>query len=189
MNSTELRRHLRAPNGHDDATPPWRLSLWDFALAFYARPGIEAACLTLQDGAGLDVNALLWACWLDAHDLTPEAELANDDHPLWTELRAWQREITLPLRRQRRALKKQALANPAIAELRETIKHAELLSEREALARLEAIASAGQGIRPLGEGDPGLARRLGAWLPAPTFPHLRALCRLQARLDPPTPSD
>lgn len=189
MDSTELRQHLRSPIGDDETSPAWRLPLWDFALAFYARPGIEAACLRLQDGAGLDVNALLWACWLDTHGLTAEAALADANHPLWAEVSAWQRQITAPLRRQRRALKEQALANPTIAELRETIKHAELLAEREALSRLEAIAAAGQGIRPLEEGEAGLARRLSAWLTTPTFPLLRALCILQARLDPPIPSD
>ncbi|WP_458526639.1 TIGR02444 family protein [Onishia taeanensis] len=188
MDSTELRQHLRGPID-DEAAPAWRLSLWDFALTFYARPGIEAACLRLQDGAGLDVNALLWACWLDTHGLTPEAALADAAHPLWAEVSAWQRQITAPLRHQRRTLKEQALTNPAIAELREAIKQAELLAEREALARLEAIAATGRGIRPLREGDASLARRLGGWLSRPTFSHLRALCILQARLDPPSPAD
>ncbi|WP_136254833.1 TIGR02444 family protein [Onishia niordana] len=189
MDSTELRRHLRAPIDNDDTTPPWQLTLWDFALTFYARPGIEAACLQLQDGAGLDVNALLWACWLDTHGLTPEEALADATHPLWAEVSAWQEQITSPLRRQRRALKEQALANPAIAELRETIKQAELLAEREALWQLQTMASSGQGIRPLNDRDPGLARRLCAWLTTPTFSDLRALSILQARLDPPGPSD
>ncbi|RAR58607.1 uncharacterized protein (TIGR02444 family) [Onishia taeanensis] len=189
MDSTELRQHLRAPIGDDNTSPAWRRSLWDFALAFYARPGIEAACLHLQDSADLDVNALLWACWLDTHGLTPEAELAAGDHPLWADIWAWQDQITSPLRRQRRALKEQALANPAIAELRETIKHAELLAERETLTRLQALASTGQGIRPLSDEDPHLARRLSIWLSAPTFSDLRALHTLQARLDPPSPSD
>ncbi|WP_168015764.1 TIGR02444 family protein [Halomonas salinarum] len=189
MNSTELRRHLRAPIGNNDTTSPWRLTLWDFALTFYARPGVEAACLRLQDGAGLDVNALLWACWLERHDLTPTADMAAADHPLWADVRTWQREITTPLRHQRRALKARANVNPDIAELRATIKHAELLAERETLAQLQAIASSGQGIRPLTDQDPGLARRLCAWLATPTFSDLRALSTLQARLDPPGPSD
>lgn len=188
MDSTELRRHLRGPID-DAARPAWRRSLWDFALAFYARPGIEAACLQLQDAGGLDVNALLWACWLDTHGLTPEEALADADHPLWGEVCAWQEQVTSPLRRQRRALKVQALANPAIAELRETIKQAELLAEREALTQLEALASTGQGIRPLTQTDPHLARRLSTWLAAPTFSDLRALHILKARLDPPSPSD
>lgn len=189
MNSTELRRHLRAPIGNNDTSLPWQQTLWDFALAFYARPDIEAACLRLQDGAGLDVNALLWACWLEGHGLTPTADLAAADHPLWADVRAWQREITTPLRHQRRALKARASSNSDIAELRATIKHAELLAEREALSQLQTMASSGQGIRPLNDRDPGLARRLCAWLTTPTFSDLRALSILQARLDPPGPSD
>ncbi|GAA5315917.1 MAG: hypothetical protein AseanaTS_11220 [Candidatus Pelagadaptatus aseana] len=39
--------------------------LWEFALATYARPGVESHCLTLQDGEGINVNVLLWSMWLD----------------------------------------------------------------------------------------------------------------------------
>jgi len=37
---------------------------WDFSLAVYRRPGVAAACLRLQDEAGVDVNLLLYFCWL-----------------------------------------------------------------------------------------------------------------------------
>ena len=37
---------------------------WDFALLVYRRDGVADACLALQDGHGIDVNVLLFCCWL-----------------------------------------------------------------------------------------------------------------------------
>ncbi len=37
---------------------------WDFALLVYRRDGVGEACLALQDGHGVDVNVLLFCCWL-----------------------------------------------------------------------------------------------------------------------------
>ncbi|MCH7711095.1 MAG: TIGR02444 family protein [Proteobacteria bacterium] len=37
---------------------------WDFALVVYRRDGVADACLALQDGHGIDVNVLLFCCWL-----------------------------------------------------------------------------------------------------------------------------
>ncbi len=37
---------------------------WDFALVVYRRDGVAEACLALQDGHGIDVNVLLFCCWL-----------------------------------------------------------------------------------------------------------------------------
>ena len=47
---------------------------WDYSLALYGRPGVEACCLRLQDRLGVDVNLLLLCCWLAArgHDTIGE---------------------------------------------------------------------------------------------------------------------
>ena len=37
---------------------------WDFALIVYRRDGVGDACLALQDAHGIDVNVLLFCCWL-----------------------------------------------------------------------------------------------------------------------------
>ncbi|QTF92644.1 TIGR02444 family protein [Halomonas sp. BM-2019] len=126
--STEMAAVLRARLLDDP--------LWDFALALYARPGVEAACLALQDEAGVDVCELLWRCWLLHHGARPgpsaEAGLAA--------VRCWQAEVTVPLRALRRRLKPEAATHSGIASLREALKHAELEAERETLGRLEALA-------------------------------------------------
>ncbi|WP_168169349.1 TIGR02444 family protein [Kushneria phosphatilytica] len=107
-----------------------------FALTLYGRPGVEAACLTLQDEGGLDVCELLWRCWLAHHGLAPgpatEAGLAD--------IRRWQREMTAPLRHRRRRLKSLATDEPRLETLRTHLKRAELESELEALTRLQALA-------------------------------------------------
>lgn len=70
-------------------------AFWDFSLALYRRPGVEAACLALQDRRGLDVNLLLWSLWL------AECGVALDQAILKrakTEAVDWQMEIVGPLR-------------------------------------------------------------------------------------------
>ncbi|RKR07430.1 uncharacterized protein (TIGR02444 family) [Kushneria sinocarnis] len=110
--------------------------LRSFALTLYDRPGVEAACLTLQDEGGLDVCELLWRCWLAHHGLAPGP--AAD--PGLAEIRRWQGEMTVPLRERRRRLKPLTLEQPQLETLRTHLKRAELASELEALARLQALA-------------------------------------------------
>ena len=47
-------------------------SFWSFSLTVYGRPGVEAACLELQDRFGADVNLALYCLWI-GRSLTPEA--------------------------------------------------------------------------------------------------------------------
>ncbi|MEZ5905345.1 MAG: TIGR02444 family protein [Geminicoccaceae bacterium] len=59
------------------AAPPWPdCAFWDFSLALYSRPGIEAACLKLQDEFGLDVNLVLLAAWTASRGMQIEPDLA-----------------------------------------------------------------------------------------------------------------
>lgn len=39
---------------------------WDFSLDVYQREGVGAACIELQERHGIDVNILLYCCWLGA---------------------------------------------------------------------------------------------------------------------------
>jgi len=154
--------------------------LWAFALALYARPGVEAACLALQDEAGVDVCELLWRCWLLHHGARPgpaaEAELR--------EVRRWQAEVTAPLRTLRRRLKPEAASNAGVAALRETLKRAELEAEREALKRLERLVLMGEQRL-----DPAIGisaeKVLESALLLQKKTHLSTLQTLIASLDPP----
>jgi len=155
-----------------------KVSLWEFALAFYSRDGVEAACLRLQDEAGVDVCELLWHAWL--HHLG----LACDANP--AAVRRWQREVTAPLRQLRRTLKPAASARDSVAELRQTLKQAELQAEREALSRLARLAHDSEQLRALTPASPGLAERLATCLQVQKKPQLSALHTLQSQLDPPS---
>ena len=80
---------------------------WAYSLRVYAQPEIAAACLTLQDIAGLDVNCLLYALWLaDVRGYSLDETDWRDRLEILT---SWQAEITIPLRALRRALKAERL--------------------------------------------------------------------------------
>ncbi|WP_445010997.1 TIGR02444 family protein [Vreelandella stevensii] len=114
-------------------------SLWDFALAFYAQPGVEQACLTLQDAAEVDVCELLFHGWLYCHGLQAKREALAD---ISRERAHWQGQFTEPLRHLRRELKPQAAEDEAIDALRKSIKAAELQAERVNLQRWQQWAQA-----------------------------------------------
>ncbi len=168
--STELQPTLRA---HLQAMP-----LWDFALALYGRKGVERACLMLQDEAEVDVCELLWQCWLYHADVMFEAEPAG-----LAEVRRWQAEVTWPLRRLRRTLKGEAIRRPGVAELRQTLKHAELKAEADTLGRLEQL-TLNANLRRLPTPRPALTGHLADALKLQQKPHLQALHSLESALDP-----
>lgn len=119
LDSTRLQRLQQTP-------------LWDFALALYARPGVEAACLTLQEEGDQDVCEVLFHCWLYASGLEalPGAVARQREQRL-----QWQGRVTEVLRALRRDLKASATTSQSVAALRDTIKQAELMAERENLQR------------------------------------------------------
>jgi TIGR02444 family protein len=105
---------------------------WDFSLTVYARPGVPAACLDLQDRRGLDVNVLLFAAWAGMAcgvRLSAE-ELARVD----SAVEPWRGEVVRPLRAVRRRVKGEDAA------LYEQLKAAELAAERIQQDRLFAVS-------------------------------------------------
>ena len=48
--------------------------LWAFSLRHYARPGVKASCLALQDAHGLDVNVALACLWHEHRGGRPMSE-------------------------------------------------------------------------------------------------------------------
>lgn len=124
-------------------------ALWDWAVAAYARPGVEALCLRLQDEEGQSIPFLLWAAWLEAAGrAAPPPVLAQAVDTA----RRWEGEVVGPLRGVRRRLKR--LEAEA---LRQQVKAAELDAERALMTRLEALATA--------EGAGALAAAAAAWDP------------------------
>lgn len=112
--------------------------LWNHALALYARPGVEEACLTLQ-ALGGDVCLLLCGTWLQAQSVAVDETRIQ---ALQAVAGPWQREVVMPLRALRRQWREHALDDPQLAVLREQVKALELQAERTLLERLALVAQA-----------------------------------------------
>lgn len=84
---------------------------WDFALDVYRRPGVSDACLVLQERDHLDVNVLLFVCWVGASGggclSRAEIETGRDAVAVWHDA------VVRPLRGVRRILKGGLGAAPA----------------------------------------------------------------------------
>jgi uncharacterized protein (TIGR02444 family) len=110
------------------------------AVGLYGRPGVSAACLLLQERAGLDVNVLLMAAWtgakrkraLGAADIRRASALVAD----------WHAQIVIPLRAVRRRLKSGPAPAPSeqTDNLRAKIQDVEISAEIIELSRLQGLA-------------------------------------------------
>lgn len=125
--------------------------LWRFSLAFYTRPGVSEALISLQDRSGCDVNLMLFALWLGVsgrNRLTSE-ELGAADRVI----APIGHDLVEPLRALRRKLR----SNPDmdVQRLREEIKRIELAAERIVQHRLARLAG-------IPEGDPPQGTRVAA---------------------------
>ncbi len=75
---------------------------WNFSLEVYGGEGVARACLDLQDRRQVDVNVLLFCCWLGA---SGRGRIERADlQALIGRVQAWQREVIGPLRAARRRL-------------------------------------------------------------------------------------
>lgn len=146
------------------------MSLWDWTLETYARPGVPEATLVLQDEHGLNTSLLLWAAWAN-----PDREtLANG---VQTTVR-WDETVLWPLRNVRRTLKEIRAPFDDVARegLREDVKAAELRAEKVLMETLEALA--GQASEPDVLG--ALTRASWAWNSAPPAEALKVLAKAMA---------
>jgi uncharacterized protein (TIGR02444 family) len=152
---------------------------WDWAVAAYARPGVEPALLDLQDRYGQSAPLLLVAAWA-AQAGRPFAaerlEAAVDT------ARAYEDTVVGPLRAIRRTLK---AALPDIEDgarlgIREQVKALELDAERRLIGALEAIACEVEAAEPAGVAS-GLVSAAHRW--SRVLPRAE-LAELAARLSP-----
>ncbi len=110
--------------------------LWSFSLGTYARPGVEAACLTLQS-AGVNVCLLLCGLWLAKRGVTCNQQRLE---LLRSVCEPWDAEVVRPLRALRAQWKLAAGDDTELRDLREKVKGLELEAERLLLIRLERAA-------------------------------------------------
>lgn len=127
-------------------------AFWSFSVAMYARPDVSRACLALQDAAGLDVNLLLFCCWLGTRGI---ALGASEMGAVLGTVRDWQEQVVQPLRTVRRFLNPRArrVDGSMSGELRAAVARLELEAERVEQSLLERAASSDQGA----DTDNGLA--------------------------------
>lgn len=139
---------------------------WDFALRVYRSPGVGAACLEVQERLGIDVNVLLFCCWLGESGrgaVSPEI-LAQARDSVTT----WHESVVKHLRFVRRILKDGiASAPPELAQaLRAQIQAREIDAEHiEQLMLAASVASLGVSpSRPVDQRVGDALANIGAYL-------------------------
>lgn len=149
---------------------------WDFSLTVYVRPGVADSCLALQDRLGLDVNLLLFCCWMGSQGRRLDSvALAR----LMTAVGDWQRSIVGPLRAVRRCLKELPDGSTGRAgALRQAVKDCELAAERIEQTMLhDAVAQPARTSGPAGQEAACASANLRTYLQlvgAPISPEDRA---------------
>lgn len=114
-------------------------NFWELSLRLYAQPQIAHVCLHLQDAYGVNVNFLLWCYWLEQQKILLTPERLQQAH---LQVDNWEQDYVLPLRGLRRKLKLQfGTENIALETLRQDIKQAELLAEKQMQKWLELLAN------------------------------------------------
>ena len=113
-------------------------AFWEFSLAFYAREPVGAACLSLQNRRGCDVNILLLCCWLATLKLSiTEAGIKS----AIDSVADWRRNVLEPLRGVRRNVM-DAPRERVKAErraIKDAVLAAELDGEHAAQSRIVAV--------------------------------------------------
>ena len=103
--------------------------LWRFSLRVYAAPGVEEACLRLQDRYGANVNLVLFCCWFGyaGYGEIGSARL----HAVLAPATKWHDKAVAPLRALRRVIKQdpRPLSTNAAEPVRQKILGAELSAE------------------------------------------------------------
>jgi uncharacterized protein (TIGR02444 family) len=119
---------------------------WQFSLAFYRLPEVAAACIRLQDEAGVDVNLLFFLLWHASLKRRLSAAKVKD---IDQHVASWRNTAVIPLRNIRRALKSMPpMTDAGAAELfRTKVKGLELEAERLQQEALFDLAR----TSPLGE--------------------------------------
>lgn len=138
------------------------MTLWDWSLRAWKSPGVEAACLDLQDAQGQNIPLLLWAAWsaVSGRPLgEDEVDAACDT------ARVWQETVAAPLRSIRRALKTRLpdLDDDDREAVRAQVQAVEIDAERRLLAALEALSPPSSG--PPRAVLPALATVARQWSP------------------------
>ncbi|HWF01415.1 MAG TPA: TIGR02444 family protein [Caulobacteraceae bacterium] len=122
------------------------MSAWDWLVQAHGAPGVEGVCLALQDGHGQCVSFLLWRAWAACEGrAVSDAELARAA----TLARAWEANVSAPVRAVRRRLKSplDGVREEARLAYRQGLFAQELGAEKVLVDALEAMTPAPAGPR------------------------------------------
>ena len=114
-------------------------TLWQTACGLYEQPGIQAACLTLQNHHKANVLVILWLCWAEALKLPLTAEQLNQG----TEAANGQTYEHIKNIRQLRKAPPEDLPENTKGRLKSQLLSAELTLEQQILERLERLSKGG----------------------------------------------
>ena len=126
---------------------------WDFSLSVYGSDGVAAACIALQERHRIDVNVLLFCCWLGASGRG--ALDAGEIAAVCRTVEAWNRDVVRAVRGVRRTLKGGFGAAPP--ELSEPLRRRIAKIEVD-LEHVEQLMLAGSVTREADESRDGAAR-------------------------------
>ena len=117
-------------------------SFWDFSIQLYAKPGVEQACLAMQNKFGLDVNNVLFCLWHgQLYGEFPNSTLSQ----MIVFTNEWRTNVVQPLRSARSWMKgKENLIDASegsFENLRSSIKKLELQAELLQQNQLQSLVS------------------------------------------------
>ena len=118
------------------------VSFWDFSVKAYRRTGVADACLALQHQHGLDVNLLLYCCWIGVS----RGPLRESDLNAALKFSAtWSTNVVAPLREVRSWMKTtgcevEHLRKTDCMAVRADVKATELAAERIQQSGLESLS-------------------------------------------------
>jgi uncharacterized protein (TIGR02444 family) len=115
------------------------VTAWAYAIEVWGRPGVEPACLELQDVFGMSVPLVLWRLWAvtERRGVTPASLVAAVRIA-----RAWDRGVLHALRAMRNEAPSTPSAGPGDT-LRRRLQQAELEAEHALFEELELLAPGG----------------------------------------------
>ena len=141
-------------------------SFWNFSLRAFGSPGVAPALLGLQAKHGVDLNLLIYACWLGASGRGEPGRAHFAARARASE--RWQNDAARPLRKVKQALKTSDADNAdgisaaARESFRKRVAALEVEAERVELEWLESAAPAAAPPAPTAERVRAAGRNLVA---------------------------
>lgn len=121
------RSEMSAPARDNEPDVPAD-DFWRYSARLYGKPGISEKCLRLQDDAGIDINLMLFCCWIGFR--AGKTLHTEEIRALLEVTRDWREGAIKPIRRLRRELKGLTARTEGSGFVYDAIKHCELDAEK-----------------------------------------------------------